>query len=264
MISSKFSRSLLLLAMLAFPAVSRLSATTILDTVTNASNFTFTGSTPRTYMGDGFTNTSLNANSRIAVTDISVFLVSATAQTYTDVLARIQFYNSYDPNALSVFSNPAGPLLTIDLGMQTFAANTIYQFNITLPTPTSITLMGNNFGFAQNFQGSTVIGVAPADTTNLTSLITYNTGATGFAAGQITTGGAPNYGYYRNASGRTDFNFIGNSGTTDQRSLGFANQGIGIIINGTITQVPEPSTYAMMAGGVAMLGAMMRFRRRSS
>ncbi len=263
MITSSFRRSIAICGILAVSAVSQLGATTLLDTSTNATNFTFTGSTPRTYMGDGFTNSSLTPQSQFVVTDISVFLVSATAQAYTDVLARIQFYNSYDPNAASVFSSPAGPLLTIDLGAQTFSANTIYQFNITLSSTQSFTLSGNNLGFVQNFQGG-IGGVAPSDTTNLTSLITYNTTTSGYAAGQVTTGASPTFGYYRNASGRTDFNFA----NTDSRSLATAGanyQAIGIIVNGTlIAGVPEPSTWAMMATGGVSLLAMLRIRRRVS
>lgn len=253
-----FSRSLILLTVLVCSALGRLSAqTTLLDTVDSpATNFTFTGSMPRTYMGDGFTNSALTPTSQFNVTGLSLFLVSATAASYTDVLLRIQFYNSYNPNAASVFSNPAGPLQTFDVGAQTFAANTIYEFDFTLTSPSPITLFGNNLGFAQNFQSSTLPGgLMPADNPNLTSLITYNTAGTGYAAGQITTGTSPNFGYYRNASGRTDFNFA----NTDSRSLGVPNQAIGIIVSGSA--VPEPSTYAMVLGGLGILLFGMRARR---
>jgi hypothetical protein len=64
-------------------------------------------------------------------------------------------------------------------------------------------------------------------TPNLTSLITANSGDT-YASGQILTGVDPTYGYLRNASGRTDFNF----NPTDARSLGLDYQGVGIIIEG--------------------------------
>ena len=166
--------------------------------------------------------------------------------SYNDVVARIQFWNTYNGNSTPVFSNAAGGLVTVDLGPITTAANNIYTINVTLNTP--ITLLGGpgtNWGFAQNFQGNTGSGLA--DTTDLTSLITSNTAGT-YAAGQITTGTSPVFGYYRNAGGETDFNFA----STDARSLtGLNGQGIGIIIVGhvvgggpTPTPTATPATTA--------------------
>jgi len=205
----------------------------LLNTFDSADAANITGSTPRTYMGDCFTNNSLPAGTTaFRVTGVTMFVVATTATAYTNIVGRLQLWNTCTPANSPVFTNPAGALQTFNLGPLTTVANTIYSFDITFPAP--ITLVGGNgtnWGFVQNFQGDT--GAGPADTTNLTSLITSST--TGeYAAGTVTTGASPGFGYYRNASGRTDFNFD----AADARSLAGLNaQGIGIIINGVSNAV---------------------------
>lgn len=233
--------------------------TTLLDTFTNADGLTFTGSMPRTYMGDAFTNNSLPAGtSSFQITSLTIYLVTEAAAEYTDVVARLQFWNTVSTASTPVFSSAAGSIITIDLGALSATATTFYSFNITLSTPITLTGgSGHNWGFAQNFRGSTT-GGTPADDSNLTSLITSNS-LGGYAAGQVTTGTSPAQGYYRNASGRTDLNFA----TGDSRSLtGLNSQGIAIIINGTPV-VPEPSTNALLLGacGLVIVARWMRIRR---
>lgn len=257
--SNLFQRSFLLLALIAFSAIGRLSAqTTLLDTFSSATNFTFSGTEPRTYMGNSFTNNSLPAGTgSFQITSLTIYMASVTATNYTDISARIQFWNTTNAASTPVFSNAAGPLLTLSLGPLSTMANSFYTFNITLTTPITLTGgSGTNWGFVQNFQGDTGSGLM--DTTNLTSLITYNTNG-GYAAGQITNGTAPNQGYYRNASGRTDFNFA----STDSRTLSLNSQGIGIIIRGNPIPVPEPSSVALLGlSGVGLAVAAFRARRR--
>ena len=212
----------------------------MLDTITGADTTTFTGGTPRTYMGDGWTNNTIPVGSTsVKITGLTLYMVSATTQAYTDVVARIQFWNNYNQAATSVFTNASGALITVDLGPQNLTANTITAIPVTLATP--LTLPGGpgtNWGFAQNFQGNTGAGLG--DTTNLTSLITAHSNGL-YSTGQITTGTAPAFGYYRNASGRVDFNF----NSTDARTLAGSNAlGIGIVIFGTAqgggTPTPTP------------------------
>jgi hypothetical protein len=212
----------------------------LLDTITGADTTTFTGSTPRTYMGDGWTNNTIPAGSTsVRITALTMYMVSATTQAYTDVVARIQFWNTYNQAATPVFTNASGPLITVDLGPLNLTANTFTAIPVTLATPLVLPGgPGTNWGWAQNFQGNTGAGLA--DTTNLTSLITAHSNGL-YSTGQITTGTAPAFGYYRNASARVDFNFD----STDARTLAGLNaQGIGIVIFGTAqggaTATPTP------------------------
>ena len=243
-------------------AVGHISAQTVLlDTIDDADSFYTTGSTPRMYMGDGFTNNDLaSTTTSFQITEFDMFVAAPAAATYTDVVGRIQFWNTANGGTTSAtnpaFANAAGDLISVDLGPITFAAGDVDEFDITLNTPvTLIGGAGTNWGFAQNFQGSTAAGTPVADTDNLTSLISSNS-EDDYAAGMITTGTNPDYGYYRNANGETNFNF-----TSGARDLGVDYQGIGIIIFGN--EVPEPSAIAAMAvGGLLLGGAVYRKRRQ--
>jgi hypothetical protein len=192
-------------------------------------------------MGDGWTNSAIPASSTsVKITGLTLYMVSATTQAYTDVVARIQFWNNHNQAATPVFTNPSGALITVDLGPQNLTANTFTAIPVTLATPLVLPGgPGRQWGFAQNFQGNTGAGLG--DTTNLTSLITAHSNGL-YATGQITTGTAPAFGYFRNASNRVDFNFA----STDSRTLqGLNAQGIGIVIFGTAqgggTPTPTPT-----------------------
>jgi hypothetical protein len=188
-------------------------------------------------MGDGWTNNAIPAGTNsVKITGLTLYMVSTTTQAYTDVVARIQFWNNYNQAATPVFTNPAGPLITADLGPLNLTANSFTAIPVTLATPVILPGgPGTQWGFAQNFQGNTGAGLA--DTTNLTSLITAHSNGQ-YSTGQITTGTGPQFGYYRNVSGRVDFNFD----STDMRSLGLNAQGIGIVIFGTAeTATPTPT-----------------------
>jgi hypothetical protein len=213
----------------------------LLDTITGADTITFTPSTPHTYMGDGWTNNTIPVGSTsVQITGLTLYMMSTTTQAYTDVVARIQFWSNYNAGATPVFTNGSGPLITVDLGPQSLTANTFTAIPVTLATPLILPGgPGMNWGFAQNFQGNTGAGLV--DTTSLTSMITARSNGQ-YSTGQITTGTAPEFGYYRNASGRVDFNF----GSTDRRMLTELNaQGIGIVIFGTAqgggTPTPSPT-----------------------
>jgi hypothetical protein len=241
-----------LVALLLFTAGRASAQTTLLDTFSLAETLTLTTSTPRTYMGNSFTNNSLPAGTTgFQISDLTIYMASGAAASYSDIVARLQFWNSYNANGASVFSNAAGAF-TIDLGALTTAANTFYTIDVTLATPITLTGgAGTNWGFVQNFQGNTGGGLV--DNTNLTSLITAST--TGYAAGTVTNGSAPAFGYYRNASGRTDFNFS----STDSRTLaGLNNQAIAIIINGA--PIPEPSSTMLLLAGGAVAIFFLRYK----
>ncbi len=212
----------------------------LLNTVSDAPGQSVTTTLPRTYMGDGFTNDDLPGDTTsFQINKLTLYFFSATAQTYTDVVARIQFWNTYTSTNTPVFTNPADGLVVVDFGPLTTSANATYGISFSLATP--VTLVGGPgtaWGFAQNFQSNTGSGLA--DDPNLTSVVRSNN-AGSYASGRILTGTSPKFGYYTNASGRTDFNFA----STDERSFSSLNaQGVGIIILGAPGNSPTPTATA--------------------
>ena len=266
LISRSIRRSAVALAVaLTASAAIRASAqTTLIDTGANATNFAI-ATAPHTYVGDSFTNNALPANTTsFQVTGGNVYLASTTATTYVDIQVRIQLWNTVTPaSTTAVFSNPAGAVQVIDFGGATLAASSVYTIPFTFVTAVPLTGgSGTNWGITINFQASTAAGTAVADNTNLSPALAYNTGTTGYAAGTITTGTSPSFGYYRNVESQTNFNFIAN----DQRTLsttGANYQGMAFSLAGNpvVSAVPEPSTYACL-GAFALLGGALLRRRR--
>jgi uncharacterized delta-60 repeat protein len=211
----------------------------LLDTVTSADSVAVSSGTPRSYMGNAWTNNTLPAGTgSVQVTSLLLYVTSTTMQSYTNLQVRIQFWNTYASGSTPVFSSAAGPTLTFAVGPQNLGPST-YQVAVTLPTP--ITLVGGpgtSWGFSQNWQGNT--GGGMVDTPNLTSAITSNSGGT-YAAGQITNGTSPVFGFYR-AGSRTDNNFD----PADLRTLGNlpepSAQAVGIKIYGyALSPTPTPT-----------------------
>jgi len=218
----------------------------LLDSFTHGDTTTFTGSTPRTYMGDCFTNNTLPAGTTaFKVTGLTFYFVVGAAATFTNVRSRIQLWNTCTAANTPVFTNPAGAVIVTDLGPITATGASFFTVNLTLPAPITLTGgSGTNWGFSQNFQGD--VGGGPVDNTNLTSLIVASTTGTPYVAGTITTGADPVFGYYRNAGGRTDLNFD----STDARSLaGLDHEGVAIKINGV--------SNAVTAAGVTVGGRVV-------
>src|SRR4029077_15732948 len=126
---------------------------------------------PHTYMGDGFTNNALPAGTTgFQIKTLRLYMVAVTGQTYTDVVARVQFWNTYTSANTPVFTGAAGTTVLVDLGPMTTADGTFYPIDATLAVPVALTGgNGTSWGFAQNFQADSGSGLA--DTTDLTSLI---------------------------------------------------------------------------------------------
>lgn len=218
---------------------------TLLDTITGAT--TLTGGTNPCpcpiqghFMGDAWTNNALPVGTTsITVTGLTFYVFSLQNQSYTDVVARIQLWNTYSGGDDAVFSN--GTLVTADLGPQSFFNGSKNRFSITLPSP--ITLTGgpstNWWGVTVNFQGNTGSGLK--NTNDLAPVIASRSTSGPYAAGQITTPGvSPTYGYFKNQRERTDFNFSRNDGFF-LSSPGYYAQGVAIIINGTANTGPTPT-----------------------
>lgn len=190
--------------------------TLVFDSFTGAGAVTTTTGSPRTFMGMPV-NLDGAAGNDPAISKAVVYLAytGTAAQTYNSLRVQVQFWSDWSSTGNPVFSNPAAALSAFDVtGPVTLSPNTYTA--ITLPFATPIPFTGlNAHGVVINFQGDTGSGLASSD--NLTTLLRY--GPDPLVAG---TNGLPaSYGY-RNASARTDFNFL----STDARSFGQTNEAV--------------------------------------
>ena len=160
-------------------------------------DFTTTGSTPRTFIG-GAANID-GAGPQVDITSIDVYMAATTDASYSNVRARIQFWDTYAAASSPVFSNAAGTVIEADVGPIDTVANTVNTITITLPTPLRLNSLSGK-GFAVNFQGDTGAGLVSTDelTTPLSVNGPMNVGSSAAGAGN---------GFYRNASALTNFNF---------------------------------------------------------
>jgi hypothetical protein len=224
----------------ATPTPSPAGAMVLLDTFTGQPTRNITTSIPRTYMGDGFIPATLpGGTSYVNVRSFTFYMTAAAVANYTDVHARLTLWNTYVQTGTAVpqFSNLAA-LFDVDLGpVNVTVPSALFEITVEPLSPYPfLAVTGAQWGYAQNFQSSTTGGPV-VDDDNLTSVITSNaSGAGAYPTGQITTFSSPNFGYYRNASGLTNFNFLG----TDLRTLGLVSQAIGIILRGDPQTGPTP------------------------
>ena len=196
-------------------------ATVVYDSFTGGTPTTTTG-VPRTYEG-GAANL-VAAGPQVDITAVTVYMASTAAGSDANVRARIQLWDTYTQTATPIYSNPAGALITADLGPITTTANTFLTLPITLAIPVRLNSRTNK-GFAVNFQVDTGAGLA--DSPDVTGLLTH-TAAPTVGTNAVNAGN----GFYRNASGRTDFNFI----PADLRTFtGLVNTRLAVILTGQST-----------------------------
>lgn len=175
--------------------------------VYNSTGASFTASTsqPNRFIG-GAANIS-GAGPQVDITSLDLFMVSLAAGTYTNIRARLQIWDTYTEGSTPIYSNAAGTVITVDTGPVTVNASSVSTLTVNLPAPLRLNSLTNK-GFAVNFQSDTGTGLV--DDTNLVGALnttdTPPVGTSAVAAGN---------GFYRNASGRTDFNFA----STDLRSF---------------------------------------------
>jgi hypothetical protein len=167
--------------------------------------FTVSTSQPNSYIG-GAANFS-GPGPQVDITGVDVFMASIAATSYTNIRIRVQFWDIYTAAGSPVYSNAAGTVIEADTGPITTAASTVNTLTVTLPAPLRLNSLTAK-GFAVNFQGDTGSGLA--DTSNLVTAIAVN-GAPTVGTSAVGSGN----GFYRNASARTDFNFV----PTDLRSF---------------------------------------------
>jgi hypothetical protein len=217
------------------------AGTLVFDTISGDPDITV-GGTPRTYMGQDFN--AADPGGPLLIERVIVLMASLTTQSYTNIRASVQLWD--EGGLISpAFITPAGPVQQFDLGPLSLDAFFAYDVDLVFATP--IPLTGLIFhGIAINFKGDTGGGLA--DTDNLSAAVRYG-------AVPIAVGSNPNLdGSWRNASGRTDFNF---NFHTDLRSIvGEENSALAIQIYAV--EVPEPSTLWLAAGCLAIAASRRR------
>lgn len=216
------------------------------------SSATSTGSTPNTFMGDGYTLLTGTKD----ITGFDIYPTNLSGTNYTALKATIYVWGTVNTGTVSAatpaFSNLLGSYTITSTG--TYTTGYFYSFEsatpgvnpgISLTTP--LALSSSTIGLTFAYQGSTD-GTTFATANSLTSLITYGTAP-------VTVGSEVFNGYYRNAASESNGNF-----TSTLRSLGQTNQSLAVRVYGDVSAVPEPSTWAMMGFGLVAGAAVIRRR----
>ena len=240
----------------AFLAAASAQADVVFDNMSNYeggntnSHVSATGSTPNTFMGDGY----VLAAGTTDITGFDMFPVNLSGTAYTGLRINIFVWGTVNTGTVAVGTPAFGSLLgsyTVD-SAGTYTSGFFYPFEgspvgsapgVTLATPLAIS--STTVGISFNYQGTTD-GVNYSSLNSLTSIIQY--GMTPTVGSQMFNG------YYRNAASEADGNF-----TSTLRSLGVANQSLGLRVFGDVTPVPEPTTVALLGGGAVLL--FLRRRR---
>lgn len=215
----------------------------VLDSFSNATTYTTTAGSPRTFMGMPF-NLDAAGGSDPAITKVVVYLAytGSAAQAYNSIRVQFQLWDTWSSGGNPVFSNAAGSVLVADVpGPITLNPNTYSPITVTLGSPVSLSGLTGH-GIVINFQGDTGAGLASSD--NLTSLLRYGTNAVAVGANALT-----GYGY-RNATGRTDFNFA----PSDARSFGQTNEATAVQLYATAPLLAQSITNFVATPASPVLG----------
>lgn len=249
-----------------------------LFTETNGSdpnNIYLVNDTPRTFMGQAYNAADpfgAASTGRIEITRIQFVLINATGIRYEDVRANLAFYINSTGQTGGTNDVMAGLL---GGGIQTFSigensADLLIDKTFDTPIQLLANDVGklNNLGLTISFEGKLDAVSGYATTDNLTTAFTF--GETNpITIGSNAVGVSPNYGYYRNESGKTDYNFVGTDAENNSDVPGEPgpNSVLAFRLFGQqIAAVPEPSTISLfaLAGVTAGGGALARRRRRKA
>ena len=234
--------------------------TVVYDGLISGTVATFTGSTPRTFMGQAFSIAN-PATPTVQISSMRVTMVAGGAVNYAASRLNIQFWDTFNPAATgttTVFSNPLATQ-TFNTGAINVAGATAFTFTLNFATPLTLTGLTNH-GLSVNWQSDATGGGVFVDDTLLTTALRTGTGGTQ-PPPALTQGSNlnPSGGYFRNASGLTTGNFQAG----DARSI--ANVG-GLMFELTAVApaaAPEPGSLALLAL-VALPGVAALRRRRSA
>ena len=237
------------------------SAITLFDAITDVTGGFGVGGAPgNTFMGQALTldGPSFSAASN-SILSFEIGLANTTgAAINAPVRLNLWIWQGYDPAAAAptgVFSSQVGtpgtPTVVSDFGVITLDNNRFATATTTLNTPISVNpLNGTTIGITINWQIDQ--GAGFVNLPGFTTLVRGGTGQPGPVIGENLVGAAPNFGYYRNAGGETNGNFLSSSA----RNVG-ANSSLYLTINGP-DPIPEPAT-AMLASVFCL--TLLRRRR---
>jgi hypothetical protein len=190
-----------------------------------SAHITTTGSTPNTFMGDGYI---LKAGT-INITGFDIFPANLSGTTFTGLKITIYVWGSVNTGTVNAGTPAFGNLLAsyTTTVSGNFVSGSYYPFEsfpvgsapgIQLGTPLAIS--GTNIGISISYQGTTD-GVNYGTVNSLTSLISYGTAPS--------VGSQQFNGYFRNANSEVNGNF-----TSSLRTLGLTFQSLALRVYGTV------------------------------
>jgi hypothetical protein len=192
---------------------------------------------------------SLSPTAPLTLTGFDTILLSTAAQT-GQLRLNIYVWGGLSQTTPLVFSNLLYTESFTFTSTFTLDANTLYPLEtgaagvpgFRFPTPVALPA-SSPVGITLNWQINTGAGFVNTDT-----LTTAVRGSVPLAVGTNLNGTSPNFGFFRNASGLTNGNFL----PSDLRSVG-ANSAISL----RLYTVPTPGAAALLG-----LGGLLASRRR--
>lgn len=191
-------------------------------------NASYVGSTPNSFMGDGYLLTPGVTN----ITGFDVFPVNQTGTDFSGFQITIYVWGSVNPGPVNSSTPAFSNLLATYTATIPEGLDSGYYLPIEGSPPgsgpglileTPLAVSGTNIGITINSEGTTD-GINYASYDDLTSLITY---------GAVPGVGSEDFnGYYRNVNSETDGNFI-----EGIRSIGQSFQGVALRVFGTVALI---------------------------
>ncbi len=209
-------------------------------TLTSAAN------TPHTFIGEPITLNSNGGTSNISIAGGTAYLQPLTTTSYTNIRLNVTFWGAASgatAGTTPAFSNSLGTY-SFDLGPLNASALSIYPYSFSLPS--TVVFPSRAGGVTLNWQGNTGSGLTSTD--NLTSALRFAPAPP--VSGAFTVGTPGVFGYYRNASGETDGNFLGSSfrWSADASGNSLPNQGLALQLFGpSSNSAPTIATHPVDA-----------------